>query len=376
MWLPTKKDKLGKIRCAVIGTGRIGSSLETDSLREKPASHAGAIARNRACALVAGADPDEGALAAFGRLWKLPREALFSDARAMLCAIKPDIVHIASDTDEHVPLLRLALEREVPVIVLEKPVAATLAEAKEVLPLVEEAELLGTSRVIVNHERRFASDYRAAREIIRSSELGPLRSIRASLHMGKAKPPEAVLWHDGTHLADIITFLAGAWDVSAVHGAASARSGSFLAIGETLAPLSPGEAPVSIVVDASPGRDHLVFELDLSFASGRVLIGNGAFEVWRSAPSRLYERFRSLELSRGKPGKGWGKTGYFSGMQAHAVDLFRDPRLKGESTFQDGLRALELLERMIDLGGGRSDDAAAGGEGTSGGTARGDGETR
>lgn len=349
-----------KIRCAVIGTGRIGSSLETDSLREKPASHAGAIARNRACALVAGADPDADALAAFGRLWKLPREALFSDARAMLDSVKPDIVHIAADTDEHVPLLRLALEREVPVIVLEKPVAASIAEAKGVLPLVEEAEALGTSRVVVNHERRFAADYRAARALIRSSELGPLRSLHARLYMGKAKTPEAVLWHDGTHLADIITFLTGAWDVSAVHGVASSKAGTFLAIGETLAPPAPGEPPVSIVVDASPGRDHLVFELDLSFASGRLRIGNGVFEAWRSAPSRLYERFRSLELSRGKPGKGWGKTGYFSGMQAHAVDLFRDSSLPGESTFQDGLGALELLERMIALGGGRpGDDGAA-----------------
>lgn len=352
-----KQRNTKKIRCAVIGTGRIGSSLETDRLREKPASHAGAIARNRDCVLVAGADPDGGNLASFGRLWRLPREALFPDARAMIDAVKPDIVHIAADTDEHVPLLRLALEREVPVIVLEKPVAQTLAEATEVLPLVDEAESLGTSRVVVNHERRFARDYRAAREFIRSGELGPLLSIHARLYMGKTKTPADVLWHDGTHLVDIITFLAGPWETKAVHGISDAREGNFFAFGETLAAgtapgrSAPNTPPVSIVIDSSPGRDHLAFELDCSFATGRLRIGNGIFEVWESRPSRLYERFRSLELVRGRPGRGWGKTGYFSLMMEHAATLYRDPTLHGESTFRDGLAAIGILARIIELGG-------------------------
>lgn len=344
-----------KIRCAVVGTGRIGSSLETDRLREKPASHAGAIARNRDCLLVAGADPDADNLAAFGRLWRLPREALFPDAKAMIDAVRPDIVHVASDTDEHIPLLRLALESEVPVIVLEKPVAPTIAEAREILPLVDEAERLGTSRVVVNHERRFARDYRAARAVIRSLELGPLLSIVARLHMGKSKAPEAVLWHDGTHLVDIVTFLAGAWDVLSVQGSATAREGNFFAFGQTSPKADSGDHPVSIVLDSSPGRDHLVFELDLSFASGRLKIGNGTFEVWESKPSRLYERFRSLELVRGKAGEGFGKTGYFALMMEHAVSLFRDPALPGESTFRDGLAAIELLDRIIALEGGGHD---------------------
>jgi predicted dehydrogenase len=345
-----------KIRCAVIGTGRIGSSLETDRLREKPASHAGAIARNRDSVLVAGADPDADNLAAFGRLWRLPREALYADARAMIDAVGPDIVHIASDTEEHVPLLRLALEREVPVVVLEKPVATTVAEAREILPLVDEAESLGTSRVVVNHERRFARDYRAARELIRSNRLGSLLSVHARLYMGKTKTPEAVLWHDGTHLVDIVTFLAGAWEAKAVHGISDAREGNFFAFGETIeagsAPDRSGSdaPPVSIVIDSSPGRDHLAFELDLSFAAGRLRIGNGIFEIWESRPSRLYERFRSLELVRGRPGKGWGRTGYFSLMMEHAVALSRDPTLPGESTFRDGLAAIETLARIIELG--------------------------
>jgi len=331
----------------VIGTGRIGSSLETDRLREKPASHSGAIAHNKETLLVAGADPDADNLAAFGKLWRLPPAALFSDARAMLETVNPGIVHIASDTEEHIPLLRLALEREVPVIVLEKPVAQTLAEAREILPFIEEAERLATSRIVVNHERRFAADYRAINAAIASGELGSLLSIHARLYMGKTKTPKKVLWHDGTHLVDVISFLAGPWDVRDTRGNVEATSGNFIAIGETL-PTAASADPVSIVLEASPGRDHLVFELDLSFSSGRARIGNGTFELWKSRPSRLYEQFRSLELVSGRPGNGHSKTGYFSGMMAHAVALYRDPALPGESTFADGLYAIELLDRIIE----------------------------
>lgn len=361
------------IRCAVIGTGRIGSSLETDRLREKPASHAGAIARNRDTVLVAGADCDGDNLAAFGALWRLPKEALFPDATAMLDAVKPDIVNIAADTEAHIPLLKLALDSRVPVIVLEKPVGVSVAEAREILGAVDEAEREGTSRIVVNHERRFAADYRRARDFIRSGELGRLLTINARLYMGKAKASEKVLWHDGTHLVDVISFLAGPWDCVATRGDVTATAGNFFAFGETrpvaardsdasgdsgegrargatpAAGDKPGERPVSIVIEASPGRDHLAFELDLSFSEGRVRVGNGAWEVWKSEASRYYENFRSLALIEGKAGRGYGKTGYFSGMMAHAVALFRDPTLKGESTFRDGLAAIEILDRIIGM---------------------------
>ena len=361
------------IRCAVIGTGRIGSSLETDSLREKPASHAGAIARNRETVLVAGTDSDSENLAAFGALWPRRKKALFSDAADMLDAVKPDIVNIAADTESHIPLLRLALERRVPVIVLEKPVGVSVAEAQGILGAVDEAERTGTSRIVVNHERRFAADYRRAREFVRSGELGRLLTVNARLYMGKTKASEKVLWHDGTHLVDVISFLAGPWDVVATHGDVTAVTGNFFAFGET----RPGQAnesavsgnsgdrlaetaalgangqsgakPASIVIEASPERDHLAFELDLSFSEGRIRVGNGVWEVWKSEPSRYYENFRSLALINGKAGRGYGKTGYFSGMMAHAVALFRDPTLCGESTFRDGLAAIEILDRIITM---------------------------
>jgi len=343
---PARRD--GPVRCAVAGLGRIGSSLETDRLREKPASHAGAIRANPDAVLGAGADPDPAARESFAALWDLPTSALFPDAASMLDAAKPDILHIACDTDAHVPLLRLALDRRVPVVVLEKPVARSLAEARRVLREVERAEREGRSRVVVNHERRFARDWRRAREIVRSGEYGPLRSAHARLYMGMSQRVDAVLWHDGTHLADVLRFVLGPWRPVSVRGDVRSSEGNVLVVGET--PERGAGGPVTVTIEASPGRDHLLFECDLSFASGRVRVGNGVFEEWKSAPSPLYERFRSLESVTSIGTNPYAETGYFAGMMAHAIALARDPGLPIESSFRDGVAALEILDRIIRLG--------------------------
>ncbi len=363
----------GPVRCAVIGTGRIGSSLETDRFREKPASHAGAVSRDPNAVLVAGADIDPDRLAAFGRLWRLPDSALFDDADSMLSAAAPELVSIAADTEAHVPLLMLCLEREVPVIVLEKPVGADITEARGALAAVEAAERAGTSRVLVNHERRFARDWRRAREILRTRELGELRSVHARLYMGLRKTPARVLWHDGTHLADILSFLLGPWSVQAVHGDPDDATGNLLAVGRTgaigadgavgTAGADAGQNRASIVLDVSPGRDYLAFEIDFDCSSGRLRCGNGVWELWKSEPSRLYEEFRSLAL-KSRPGKTpYRTTGYFSGMMAHAVALARDPLLPVESSFRDGLSALETLDAIIRMGrDGRNEPSRTAGE--------------
>lgn len=333
----------GKIRCAVVGCGRIGSSLEDDRLREKPASHAGAVAGNRETVLVAGADPDPDARSAFAKRWKLPASSVYATAEELFDTEKPDIVHITSDTDTHTPLLISALEHRVPVIVLEKPVSEDLSGARSALSMVEAAEKEGTSRVIINHERRFSDNYRRLRASIAGNEFGTLKALHCRLYMGLAKKPAQVLWHDGTHLVDIITFLAGDWEVTAVHGDSADTAAPFLAVGKTLS----RNEPALITLDCSPGRDYLSFELDGEFSSGRVRIGNGIWETWKSMPSPYYETFRSLTCTSRGDRRMIRKTGYFSNMINHAVECFRNPETPAESSYRDGLAALEILDTII-----------------------------
>jgi len=70
-----------RIKAAGVGLGRIASLLEEDARREKPCTHAGAIAVNKDCALSGGCDIDEERRGLFAQRWGVP---VYSDAAEMI----------------------------------------------------------------------------------------------------------------------------------------------------------------------------------------------------------------------------------------------------------------------------------------------------
>jgi predicted dehydrogenase len=321
-----------KIPVAIIGLGRIASLLEDDALREKPCTHAGAVAANPDCSIVAGCDTDPERRRLFAGRWGA---RVYADADAMLEAHRPGIVHIATHPDSHYQYCALARRHGVPVVVCEKPLADTLRSARKI------AALGGPTRILVNHERRYSADYRRARAILDEERLGPLRSVRAALYMGRSRWLLDLLWHDGTHLADAAMFLAGArlrrrgrWGAKL-----DSRSGTAWLEGR----LEKGPQSVPFLMELGAERDHLVFELEFSCVQGRLRIGNGVFEVWESAESPYAEGFRSLR----RAGDTFeGPTGYFSAMVEDAVACCRDPAQQPRSGAEDGLRVIEYLNSV------------------------------
>jgi predicted dehydrogenase len=315
------------IRCAVVGLGRIGSLLEDDALREKPCTHAGAIAENPDCVLVGGADIDPERRLLFSRRWDCP--AVFADAEDLLRETQADILHIATHPDSHLRYALLAAKHRVPVVVCEKPLADSLAAAGRIAGLHRR----GAVKVVVNHERRYSADYRLAKSRVDDGHYGKLLSAAARLYFGRRRRLADQMIHDGTHMADIIAFLAGGrLRKTAVDGRLDRGTGTAFISAKC------GGVPVFIEVGA--GRDHLVFELDLSFESGRVRIGNGIYEEYESRESPYYEGFRSLVRTGAAAPE---KTGYFTGMLRDAAACVRDPRREPESSAADGYAALKFI---------------------------------
>jgi len=324
-----------KINAAIIGLGRIASLLEEDSLREKPCTHAGALAANPDCVLVAGCDTDKERRRLFAEKWQVP---VYADAAEMLRFHAPRLLAIATHPDSHYHYCSLAAASGVPVIICEKPLADNIKEARKI------ARLAGNDPVIItNHERRYANDYIRARAILDKAALGRLLSVRAVLYMGKTKRLLDVLWHDGTHLADAIMFLAnGTLKHSRRWGAKlSARAGTAWLEGE-LHGEKPA-TPVPVVIEIGAGRDHLAFEMEFSCEKGRLRIGNGVFEVWESAPSPYAEKFRSLKRT---DETFTGPTGYFANMVQDAVDCVKEPGKQPRSGAENGLRVIEYLNSV------------------------------
>jgi predicted dehydrogenase len=334
---PSDKSSDKSVPVAIVGLGRIASLLEDDALREKPCTHAGAVAVSPDCTLVAGADTSGERRRLFAERWNVP----VYDSTARMLADRPcGILCVATHPDSHLFYCGLAVKMGVSVVICEKPLADSLRSARKI------AALASKIRIITNHERRYAADYREGRSILANNTLGRMLSIKASLYMGKSRRLTDVLWHDGTHLVDAIMFLCG---VSLRHkgrygsGMRSTDGTAFL-YGQACG-VSPDGADVFVpfCIELGAGRDHLVFEIEVSCAAGRLRIGNGVFEVYESAPAPYAEGFRSLSVIR----SGFeGLTGYFSGMMADAVLCARDETRKPVSGAEQALAVIEYLHQI------------------------------
>jgi len=303
--------------------------LEDDPLREKPATHAGAFAARGDCEIVGGYDTDPDRVRGFAVRWGAEP---FKSAEDLLSGPRrPDVVVIATHPDSHAHYLTLAVNHKIPVVICEKPIAATRRAAHRMVRL----ERRGTTRVVVNHERRFSRDYVLAQRLVNEETFGHLIAVRGQLFFGRTARHDHVLLHDGTHMVDAIHFLTSdAVRLRRRIGVYRSSRSSVTLHGN----LRRRDIPVSMEIGAE--RDYLHFELDLSFSGGRIRIGNGIFAWSRSNPSPFYSGYRSLvPLHRVPP----EPTGYFTGMAAEAVRLVREPSACSRSSVADGWEAMRVI---------------------------------
>jgi predicted dehydrogenase len=136
----------------------------------------------------------------------------YSDYRQMIEKERPDLAAVAPRwCDERRAMVLACIEAGVRGIYLEKPIAATLADADA---MVEACERAGV-RVIVDHWRA-GGDVRATKALLASGAIGQIQVIR-----GHGKNDDRSGGIDlmllGTHVLDAMRLLADA-DVAWVHG--------------------------------------------------------------------------------------------------------------------------------------------------------------
>jgi predicted dehydrogenase len=218
-------------------------------------------------------------------------------------------------------------------IICEKPLAPSSGDAARIAGYHRE----GSVKIMTNHERRYSIDYLRVKRRIEDGTFGDLLSVNARIFMGQSRPAFQMLLDDGTHLIDILDFLTGS--ALTLEGTAyrTTQQGGMIFIG-----CSAGEIPVHMEIGS--GRDHIVFEIDLSFSSGRIRIGNGVFDVYRSAKSPFYDGLQSLQLTDDAAPK---VTGFFSNMLRDAVRCVRDPGAEPRSTAEHGFRAVSFIDQVL-----------------------------
>lgn len=139
------------------------------------------------------------------------------DSPEDLLASGVDGVVIAAATNTHAALLRAAVAKGVPTF-CEKPVAGTIAESLSVQESVAGSDV----PVQIGYPRRFDPAFVAAREAVRSGELGRVTTVRSTT-LDPAPPPATYLAVSGgifrdcsVHDFDAVRWVTGQ-EVEAVH---------------------------------------------------------------------------------------------------------------------------------------------------------------
>ena len=128
-----------KIPVCIIGAGRIGLSHEFDKKRIKPASHFGMWLRDKRCKLVAICDKNPKNYLLARKLDK--KIKFYTNLKNMLNEQKPKIVSIATWKDTHYKITKLCINFGIKVIVLEKPLAKNINQAKSLLKIIKKKML-------------------------------------------------------------------------------------------------------------------------------------------------------------------------------------------------------------------------------------------
>ena len=149
------------VRVALIGSGRMG------------AFHAETVARRLPDArLVAVADPTPGAAERLAT--RLGADRAVTDPAEVFADPSVDAVMIAAPSEYHADLVVAAAAAGKGVF-CEKPMALTLADADRAIDAAEAAGVV----LQVGFNRRFAPDWRAARELLDDGRLGTPRQLRS-----------------------------------------------------------------------------------------------------------------------------------------------------------------------------------------------------
>jgi predicted dehydrogenase len=152
--------------------------------------HAEAYAKVTRARPVAACDLEEARLDRFAEKYGI--EQRYTDARRMLERERPDILHIVTHPGLRVPLMTLAADAEVPLAIVEKPLALDASDFRAIEALGKRAR----TKFVVNHQLRFHPKVRELVRDVAEGRIGEVRFIDASAR--------ALLAEQGTHVTDLL----------------------------------------------------------------------------------------------------------------------------------------------------------------------------
>ena len=191
-----------RIRVAIIGCGKIGTEWDRNTCSDGPAlTHARAFRQNLRVDLVAVCDRDRERARSAAEYWRVA--LAYTDPQRLFSERAIDIAVIAVPSEERWAVIEPALAAGIKVLVIEKPLATTLAEARHLVAAVDASGV----RAVVNYSRNWDPSMRDLKNRIFAGEMGQVQRVVATYGKG--------VGNNGSHLIDLTGFLCGASPVRA-----------------------------------------------------------------------------------------------------------------------------------------------------------------
>jgi predicted dehydrogenase len=186
---------MSKLRCAVIGCGRIGCGFDDISDKQLIRTHAMAYFRNLNTELVALCDIDSKVLEKYGKKYSVKN--LYTNYHEMFNEQNLDCISICTLSESHMQLVNYAIKNKIKGIIIEKPISNSLESTKKILDQCKKNNV----RLVVNHQRRFFKFYQNLSSAIKNKKFGKIQYVNVYYGGGIA--------NTGSHIFDVLRLFFG-----------------------------------------------------------------------------------------------------------------------------------------------------------------------
>jgi scyllo-inositol 2-dehydrogenase (NAD+) len=283
------------LTAAVVGCGRMGAEPSERLAGSIPAgwlpiSHAECLQLLPGVRLSAFVDVDATKLARHGEHYGVT--SLYTDFRLMLQDVRPQLLTIATRTPEKASIIKHACNAGVKALYIEKPIANSLGDCRDVLLAATNAG------VVVGYgvNRRYHAVYRQARQMLLDGVIGDVVDI--NFEFGRSQ----LLWTH-PHVVDLLLFLLGRPKIQSVQAQFEIESVSMLGAN---------------VIDSDPIVEHAHFVCDGGVRGTIARAGGCTLRIGGSAGTlTVHGDGAFIQVSRDR---GRTQTGYFLDQEfAHPI---------------------------------------------------------
>jgi len=179
------------LNCAIVGCGKIAGGFEDILDTQYPYSHAGSYDISGQTKLVSVCDVSVDAVNEFGKRWNAKP---YCDLEKMFECEDIDILSVCTPPSVRVEVISLAIKKckSLKTIWCEKPLATSIAEAREIIDLCKSNGIL----LVINNWRRWDNMHNIIRDIISSGKIGNVNMFLCHSHAG--------IINTGSHLFDLV----------------------------------------------------------------------------------------------------------------------------------------------------------------------------